>query len=132
MSCEGVQCDVIPPSYHSRFPPFQIPQRQLLRPFTDCAVRQHLKSVSTLLDLSRSLTVHYFHRGGAYWTFFRGFPFRKFRPKVPGHQNVFGATSRFPLPIHHRSPMRLDLTSLPSLFPLPTSTRCLRPCNFLY
>ena len=49
---------------HPDSPLFQIPQVDLLSPLTDSAARKHLKQVSSLLGLHRSLTFHGFCRGG--------------------------------------------------------------------
>ena len=49
-------------------PLFQIPHGQVLKPLTDSAARKHLKTVSALLGLPRSLT---FRRDGASWAFAR-------------------------------------------------------------
>ena len=45
---------------HPDSPLFQIPQADLLAPLTDSAARKHLKQVSLLLGLHRSLTFHDF------------------------------------------------------------------------
>ena len=52
---------------HSDSPLFQIPQAASLTPLTDSAARKHLKHVSSILGLHRSLTFHDFCRGGAPW-----------------------------------------------------------------
>ena len=49
---------------HPDSPLFQIPQAGLLGPLTDSAARKHLKQVSLLLGLHRSLTFHDFCGGG--------------------------------------------------------------------
>ena len=57
---------------------FQIPQADLLSPVTDSAARKHLKQVSSLLGLHRSLTFHDFRRGGhlglSAWSSHSGYP----------------------------------------------------------
>ena len=58
-------------------PLFQILQRQHLRPITDSTARKHLKSVSALLGLARTLIFHDFRRGGASWAFVRGVPIQE-------------------------------------------------------
>ena len=55
-------------------PLFQIHHDQVVRPLTASAARKHLKYVSLLLGLSRSLTFHDFCGGGASWAFKHGFP----------------------------------------------------------
>ena len=45
-------------------PLFQLHHGQVARPLTDSTARKHLKYVSSLLGLSRSLTFHDFRRGG--------------------------------------------------------------------
>ena len=60
---------------HSDSALFQIPQGKTLVPLTDSAARKHLKQVSSLLGLHRSLTFHDFHTGGgASWAFQHGVP----------------------------------------------------------
>ena len=49
---------------HSDLALFQIPQGKTLVPLTDSAARKHLKQVSSLLGLHRSLTFHDFRGGG--------------------------------------------------------------------
>ena len=70
-------------SAHPDSPLFQIPQAVLLAPLTDSAARKHLKQVSLLLGLHRSLTFHDFRRGGgggggllglSAWSFHSGYP----------------------------------------------------------
>ena len=51
---------------------FQIPQGLAPKPLTDSAAKKHLKHVSVLLGLPRSLTFHDFPRGGASWAFQHG------------------------------------------------------------
>ena len=57
---------------------FQIPQPGSLTTLTDSAARKHLKQVSLLLELHRSLTFHNFCRGGllgfSAWSFHSGHP----------------------------------------------------------
>ena len=55
-------------------PLFQVPHGHTYKPLTDSAARKHLKSVSTLLALPRSLMFHDFRRGGASWAFTHGVP----------------------------------------------------------
>ena len=62
----------IPPDQDA--PLFQIPHGQSYRPLTDSTARKHLKSISTLLALPRSLIYHDFRRGGASWAFSPGVP----------------------------------------------------------
>ena len=50
---------------------FQIPQAGSLIPLTDSAARKHLKQMSSLLGLHRSLTFHDFRRGAS-WAFQHG------------------------------------------------------------
>ena len=63
---------------HPDSPLFQIPQADLLAPLTDSAARKHLKQVSLLLGLHRSLTFHDFRRGGllgfSAWSSHSGYP----------------------------------------------------------
>ena len=61
-------------SFHQDAPLFQVPHGHTYKPLTDSAARKHLKSVSTLLELPRSLTFHDFCRGGAFWAFSHGVP----------------------------------------------------------
>ena len=53
---------------------FQVPHGHTYKPLTDSAARKHLKSVSTLWALPRSLTFHDFRRGGASWAYVHGVP----------------------------------------------------------
>ena len=89
---------------HLDSPLFQIPQADLLSPLTDSAARKHLKQMSSLLGLHRSLTFHDFRRGGggggALGPFSMEFPFRISRPRVPGHPVVYGNILPFLLPSH--------------------------------
>ena len=55
-------------------PLFQIHYGHAVRPLTDSDAMKHLKYVSSLLGLSRSLTFHDFRRGGASWAFKHGVP----------------------------------------------------------
>ena len=59
---------------HPDSPLFQIPQANLWSPLTDSAARKHLKQVSSLLGLQKSLTFHDFRRGGGTWAFQHGVP----------------------------------------------------------
>ena len=105
---------------HPDSPLFQIPQADLLAPLTDSAARKHLKQVSLLLGLHRSLTFHDFRRGGggALGLFSMEFPFRIYRPRVPGHPIVSGDTLPFLLPSHEFQ-LHFDHACIPSLFSLP-------------
>ena len=57
---------------HPDSPLFQISQAASLTPLTDSVARKHLKQVSSILGLHRSLTFHDFRRGGASWAFQHG------------------------------------------------------------
>ena len=107
---------------HPDSPLFQIPQADLLSPLTDSAARKHLKQVSSLLGLHRSLTFHDFRRGGggggALGPFSMEFPFRTSRPRVPGHPVVYGDILPFLLPSHEFQ-LHSDHICTPSLFSLP-------------
>ena len=64
--------DYIPSSQDA--PLCQIPHGHSYKPLTDSVARKHLKSISTLLALPRSLTFNDFRRGGASWPFSCGVP----------------------------------------------------------
>ena len=72
--------DRIPSNQDSAF--FQIPHGHIYKPLTDSAARKHLKSVSTLLALPKSLTFHDFRRGGVSWAFSHGVPVQEIQ--APG------------------------------------------------
>ena len=55
-------------------PLFKIPHGHTYKPLTDSVPRKHLKTVSKLLNLQRSLTFHDFRRAGASWAFSHGVP----------------------------------------------------------
>ena len=66
---------------HPDSPLFQIPHADSWFPLTDSAARKHLKQVSSLLGLQKSLTFHDFRRGGGgggggggTWAFQHGVP----------------------------------------------------------
>ena len=55
-------------------PVFVIPRSKGLVPLTDSVARKHLKDISKALCLSKVLTFHDSHRGGAAWAFSHGVP----------------------------------------------------------
>ena len=87
---------------------FSVPHGQAFKPLTDSAARKHLKSVSTLLGISRSLIFYDF--GRASWAF---------RSCVPVQDNQAQGTWR--LEVCYVAPV--------SCPPLSTSTGCLGPCK---
>ena len=58
-------------------PLFQIHSGERCNFLTDSVARKHLKRVSSILDLPRSLTFHEFRQGGATWAFLRGVPIQQ-------------------------------------------------------
>ena len=58
-------------------PLFQIQVAGRCKVLTDSVARKHLKRVSSILNLPRSLTFHDFRRGGATWAFLNGVPIQQ-------------------------------------------------------
>ena len=58
-------------------PLFQVHSGGPWKVLTDSVARKHLKRVSSILDLPRSLTFHNFRRGGATWAFLKGVPIQQ-------------------------------------------------------
>ena len=98
---------------HPDSPLFQISQAASLTPLTDSAARKHLKQVSSILGLHRSLTFHDFRRGGASWAFQHGVPIQHIQTQ--GTQGDILPS----LPPSHRFQLLLQHTCMPSLLSLP-------------
>ena len=58
-------------------PLFQVQSTTHHKVLTDSVARKHLKHISSILQLPRSLTFHDFRRGGATWAFLRGVPIQQ-------------------------------------------------------
>ena len=103
---------------HLDSPLFQIPQADLLSPLTDSAARKHLKQVSSLLGLHRSLTFHDFRGGGGTWAFQHGVPIQDIQAQGTWPSSCVWRYLTLPA-AQSRVQLHSDHICTPSLFSLP-------------
>ena len=75
VSALKVMFQTIPASKNS--PLFLVCRQGLLVPLADSVARKHLKSISTMLNISPHLTFHSFRRSATTWAFQNGVPLQE-------------------------------------------------------